>query len=639
MQDFLEELFGVRPVLGGKRGEMDSHRVPLLTAALGRRNSAIRLAPGRRRGGARGTPGVSEPAAESRRCAIKCHYVSMAGGGREAARLHLAYVEREGVERDGSPGVLYGPAEFDREAFGQPLAGEPRQFRFIVAPEDGAELDLQAFARDLMARMQQDLGRTLIWAAVNHYNTGHPHVHLIVRGIDAEGREVRIPGAYIQREMRWRAQELATRELGLRTDRDAARQHAAEISQQRFTSLDRRLLRLAEGGHIPARSLAALPKRERSVLRARLDILRRFGLARPAWNGGWRLADDHQARLIALGERDDIVKKLHRFAPGDTARYRFGSAGELTAAFDGVVRGKALHDEQSGQLFAAVESLQGDIHYVQLDAEAAAFLQAGDVVRVSRASESWVKAMDRIIAGEAERHGGTYDPAVHRAELERAGGPRSASAPDLIAGNLRRLERLERYKLVARGEGGKWKIPSNLLAELEARQISHPRHRLRVEYLGADLRTQIQHDGPVWLDRVAIGGSAGRAGFAAEVAAAAAERRAEVSRRNLNPDAATTFAALVASEQAALSKTVAGELGLSVVAPEAGFRGVLTPIPPLPSGRAYARIVDAASGRAVLLPETAITRRLAGWAVEVSRVSAGGVEVRPTRRLDRGETT
>jgi type IV secretory pathway VirD2 relaxase len=51
--------------------------------------------------------------------------------------MHLRYIQRDGVEKDGSPGRLYtadGPAR--AEAFEQPRVGEAHQFRFVVSPED-----------------------------------------------------------------------------------------------------------------------------------------------------------------------------------------------------------------------------------------------------------------------------------------------------------------------------------------------------------------------------------------------------------------------------------------------------------------------------------------------------------------------
>jgi len=32
-----------------------------------------------------------------------------------------------------------------------------------------------------MSRMEEDLGTELDWVAVDHYNTGHPHTHIVVR--------------------------------------------------------------------------------------------------------------------------------------------------------------------------------------------------------------------------------------------------------------------------------------------------------------------------------------------------------------------------------------------------------------------------------------------------------------------------
>ena len=99
-----------KPRIAGKRSEADPHRVPLLRVALKRRlqASAKQKQGGGRESGAAASPAWRNPRALSRRCLVKAHYVPMNGGGRDAARLHLDYLERDGVERDGSPGVLYG---------------------------------------------------------------------------------------------------------------------------------------------------------------------------------------------------------------------------------------------------------------------------------------------------------------------------------------------------------------------------------------------------------------------------------------------------------------------------------------------------------------------------------------------------
>ena len=231
-------------------------------AAAGRRN--VRVA-------------VDRPGVGARRVIVKARYVKMTPFGAKAAKLHLRYIERDGVERDGSKGRLYdaeGPARAD--AFQEPRLGEKRQYRLIVSPEDAAELDLTTYVRRLMARVERDLGQALEWAAVNHHDTDHAHAHIVLRGVDARGQEVRIDREYISSGLRWRAQELATWELGPRTELEMQRTRGREIAQERYTSLDREIERRAEGRAVDLGAAAGPARRrgiDRATLLARLDHL------------------------------------------------------------------------------------------------------------------------------------------------------------------------------------------------------------------------------------------------------------------------------------------------------------------------------------------------------------------------------
>jgi type IV secretory pathway VirD2 relaxase len=87
------------------------------------------------------------------------------------------------------------------------------QFRFIVAPEDSAEMaDLRGLTRDHMRQMELDLETRLDWIAVDHHNTGHPQAHIMVRGILDDGRILNIAGDYIAHGIRHRTSELVTRD-------------------------------------------------------------------------------------------------------------------------------------------------------------------------------------------------------------------------------------------------------------------------------------------------------------------------------------------------------------------------------------------------------------------------------------------
>jgi type IV secretory pathway VirD2 relaxase len=106
-----------------------------------------------------------EPRANARRVVVKAHYVKLTASGAKAARLHLRYIERDGVEPDGSKGVLYGAdGPVPRATFEEPRLGEKHQFRLVISPEDAHELDMTAYVRSFMARVEKDLGRKGPWA-------------------------------------------------------------------------------------------------------------------------------------------------------------------------------------------------------------------------------------------------------------------------------------------------------------------------------------------------------------------------------------------------------------------------------------------------------------------------------------------
>ncbi len=153
----------------------------------------------------------------------------MPGRGTAASAAHLRYLERDGVTRDGDKGYAYSALEDDADgrAFVARSQGDQHHFRFIVAPEDGVELatelgDLRCFTRDLMRQVEQDLDAGLDWIAVDHHNTGHPHTHIIVRGVTDDGKILNIAGDYIAHGIRHRASELVTLELGYQSEIDVA---------------------------------------------------------------------------------------------------------------------------------------------------------------------------------------------------------------------------------------------------------------------------------------------------------------------------------------------------------------------------------------------------------------------------------
>src|SRR5262252_3162064 len=204
----------------------------------------------------------------------------------------LRYIQRDGVTREGEPGRLYDAHGDDTDvgAFLDRSEGDPHQFRFIVSAEDSPQLaDLKPFIRDLMAQMEQDLDTKLDWVAVDHFNTGHPHTHIVIRGRDDQGRDLVMARDYISHGVRARAQALITLELGPETEVERVQKLFNEVEQERLTRLDRSLIARAKDGVLAISTAEKHDPVQQTLRIGRLKTLERLGLAKERQQGVWVL--------------------------------------------------------------------------------------------------------------------------------------------------------------------------------------------------------------------------------------------------------------------------------------------------------------------------------------------------------------
>jgi type IV secretory pathway VirD2 relaxase len=578
---------------------------------------------------ARARIGVRPPGADARRVVIKAHVARLTATGAKAASLHLRYIQRDGVEKDGTKGLLYGAdGPLRVESFDGPRPGENHQFRLIVSPEDAGELGLTDYVKRLMARVERDLRVKLEWAAVNHHDTEHPHAHVIVRGVDKDGREVRLDRAYISNGLRWRAQELATEELGPRPEHDIRRAHVKEITQERFTSLDRELERRMAGGLVEVRSGPHRARIDESTLLARLQHLERLHLAERTTLTQWTLADGWQKRLRELGERGDILKQIHRAIAGNPARYHVVRPGEALptepaiakAVLTGRVASKGLSDELKGVFYAVIETPTGSAYHIPLDARGAESLKPGDIVSLATKPQAPIRPIDRHITEVAGRSAGAY-------ALDQSPAPEANRA-------ARRMRDLERIGLASPVSHGRWAVAPNLLEELSRRQENAAaRHRLLMHTQPMPLQEQVRHPGPVWLDRVDAA-SLALHGFGADVHLALERRKAALRHIGIDPGDPERFAKLRELERKAAGKELAASSRQVFVSAGEGFRGrVLDPYLS-PAGASYTAVSD--GERFVLLKTNASLATLRGRTVALVRDQRGRLVAREIAERDIG---
>jgi len=449
----------------------------------------------------------------ARRVVVKARVVKMRGSGSKAAHAHLRYLQRDGVTLDGERGRLYSASldAADGSKFLDRGQDDRHQFRLIVAPEDGAELgDLRNFTRQLMDQMERDLDTQLDWVAVDHHNTGHPHSHVVIRGMTDDGKILNIAGDYIAHGIRHRASEIVTLELGMQSEWEVQQKLGREVEQDRFTRLDRAILQeVNEQGLVDLRmgeEQSYLGRANRYLLIARLKKLERMALAREEEPARWSLSSGMEKTLRELGERGDIIKTMHRAL---TERGLARAAGDyvIHAGADepkptvGKVLGKGLAgNELTGRLHLVIGGADGRVHYVELSEAVAGETRIGSIVEVGRA-EAPPRPADRNIAELARENGGVYEPAIHLLTARDSMRVPDGNHEGYVETHVRRLEALRRAGIVERLDADHWRIPDDF--ETRARDYDTGRTR----QLGArvlsliDLYAQVTANAATWLDR------------------------------------------------------------------------------------------------------------------------------------------
>jgi type IV secretory pathway VirD2 relaxase len=313
----------------------------------------------------------------SRRVVMKARVVRHHGTRFRSAplRKHITYLKREGVTRDGADARMFDAASdtADERAFAERCKDDRHHFRFIISPEDAAELsDLRTFTRELMTDVARDLGSKLNWIAVDHWNTDNPHIHLLIRGCAEDGQDLVISRDYISRGFRDRAAERVTLELGPRSERDIQSALEREVEAERWTSLDRALRVAADEGAGVA-DLRPNASGEDLILRrlmvGRAARLERLGLADQVASGCWTLKPGIEDKLRELSIRGDVIKTMHRAM---TVRGRepdvsgFALHGEEpTDPVLGRLIERGLYDELKGSAYAVVEGIDGRTHHIR----------------------------------------------------------------------------------------------------------------------------------------------------------------------------------------------------------------------------------------------------------------------------------
>jgi type IV secretory pathway VirD2 relaxase len=187
------------------------------------------------------------------------------------------------------------------------------------------------------------------------------------------------------------------RELGPRNDLEVRRRLGAEIHAGRWTGLDRAIA--AEAARhdrvVDLRPEAdhALDGDIRSALVGRMRKLERLGLAEPLGSARWYLSERAEPTLRVLGERSDIIKRIHRGLAELRIERSLGDyvleGADLARPIIGRLIARGLDDELQGSAYAVIDGTDGRTHHVRLpDLDATSDSAPGSIVELRRFKDS-----------------------------------------------------------------------------------------------------------------------------------------------------------------------------------------------------------------------------------------------------------
>lgn len=305
------------------------------------------------------------------RCVVKASYsknlspTSWAAHGRYLQREHAKHKKEE-------PGHGFSATDSQVNLSEQlkewQEGGDPYLFKFIIAPENGHLIDLKKFTHHLMDTINSDQSHQLKWMAIDHHDTDHKHVHLLISGKDKEGRVFRFDKDYLKNGIRQRCNELLTNELGLRTDISIVQFRERQIDKNYFTSIDQRLLHHSQDNivdfSVPAK-VHPMTRVKRLQEIARLQYLTVLGLSEQVSHKRWKLDSNLHQKLKKMQFENDIIKSKHQELKESINHpkkidYKIIGEGQFTTPLIGRVIGMEKQ-------WLLIDNVDGDVYKVFAD--------------------------------------------------------------------------------------------------------------------------------------------------------------------------------------------------------------------------------------------------------------------------------
>lgn len=280
----------------------------------------------------------------------------------EALALHqknLNYIHKEGKGIDGKEPETYGSDS--EEIYKENM--DSTSWRIILSP-DRQDIDLNKLAREFISKLERSTGYHFTWIAANHYDTPHHHTHILINGIDKNGRKVQfLPKEMVSQMMREHARNICTTIAGKRTQADTDKRITNCVAKNYFTILDRIIEKYVSSSTL---SLSSFTNKYFESINKRLDYLRSLDLV--TYDKNTRQFDfkkNWTEELQKLGKYNTFLegyKYTQNCTPENYKIHDLKTDGEI----EGEIVKKFIRQENSNNFALLLKCSGGRYRYVPL---------------------------------------------------------------------------------------------------------------------------------------------------------------------------------------------------------------------------------------------------------------------------------
>ena len=187
----------------------------------------------------------------------------------------------------------------------------PMNYKWVISPEKEAdEKTLYYIAKAFIQRCEWELGTNIDYQAVVHSNTEHPHIHILINGVDQKGKPFRFDKGLIRGQiMRRAAMEICTNVFGCRSEADILQAKERALVSDRYTEFDSVIKQFSHEISNDERfgSYVYALQEDNSKLVKRLNHFVELGIAEK-FEGKYLLEDGWEDTLRALGRYNTFLE-------------------------------------------------------------------------------------------------------------------------------------------------------------------------------------------------------------------------------------------------------------------------------------------------------------------------------------------